>query len=127
MFNISVIIPIYNGDKYLRECLNSIFNQTLKNIEVICVNDGSTDNTYSILNEYSIKHENLKIINTEHKGQGHARNIALSIAKGEYIAFVDADTTTYRDEDAEITVQCPQNDCSEGTGEEDTLEKEREA
>lgn len=91
MFNITVIIPIYNGEKYLKECLNSIFDQTLKNIEVICVNDGSTDNTYSILNEYSMKHENLKIINTKQKGQGHARNIALNIAKGEYIAFVDAD------------------------------------
>ncbi len=91
MVDVSIIVPIYNGEKYLNQCLDSISNQTLKNIEIICVNDGSTDKTSSILNSYSSKDNRFKIINTENHGQGSARNTALNEAKGEYIAFIDAD------------------------------------
>lgn len=87
---ISIIIPVYNAQEHLRECLDSVVNQSFKDIEIICVNDGSTDNTKDILNEYS-KDKRITIINQENQGQGSARNNALNIAKGEYIQFVDAD------------------------------------
>ena len=91
MYSVSVIIPIFNGEKYLNKCLDSICNQTLIDIEIICIDDGSTDNTLSILEKYSSKDQRIKIISTENNGQGAARNLALNQAKGEYIAFVDAD------------------------------------
>lgn len=91
MCDISVIVPVYNGEKYIGKCLKSLINQTLKNIEIICVNDGSTDNTLSILEKYSKLDSRIKIITTENKGQGHARNIALNESNGNYISFVDAD------------------------------------
>ena len=91
MYSISVIIPIFNGEKHLNKCLDSICKQTLSNIEIICINDGSTDNTLSILEKYSSNDQRIKIISTENRGQGSARNLALNHAKGEYIAFVDAD------------------------------------
>ena len=91
MVDVSVIVPVYNGEKYLNQCLDSISNQTLKDIEIICINDGSTDNTSSILKKYSSKDNRFKIITTENRGQGCARNSALNEAIGEYISFVDAD------------------------------------
>lgn len=89
---ISVIIPVYNTDKYLKECLDSILNQTLKEIEVICIDDKSTDNSLNILEEYSKKDSRIKIIkNKENTGQAVARNIGLKEVKGEYISFIDSD------------------------------------
>lgn len=88
---ISVIIPVYNIEKYLPKCLNSILDQTLKDIEIICVNDGSVDNSLMILREYANKHENIVIINKENAGPGAARNSGIAVAKGEYIGFVDGD------------------------------------
>lgn len=88
---ISVIIPVYNVEKYLKNCLDSIINQTLKEIEIICVNDGSTDNSLSILKEYQQKDERIKIINRENNGPSAARNTALKVASGEYISFLDSD------------------------------------
>ena len=87
----SVILPVYNVEKYLRECLESLVNQTLKDIEFICVNDGSTDSSLDILNEYAKKDSRFVIINQHNQGQGVARNNALAVAKGEYVAFVDPD------------------------------------
>ena len=88
---ISTIIPIFNAEKYLDKCLTSIINQTLKDIEIICVNDGSTDNSLKILKYYSNLDDRIKIINTDNHGQGSARNRALKEAEGEFISFVDAD------------------------------------
>ena len=88
---ISVIIPVYNAETYLLECLDSIVNQTLKDIEIICVNDGSTDNSLSILKEYASKDNRIKIIDKENEGQGYARKIGLDNATGEYILFCDND------------------------------------
>jgi glycosyltransferase involved in cell wall biosynthesis len=88
--DLSIIIPAYNVEKYINECLDSIFNQpTNYNFEVLLVDDGSTDNTLKILNEYN--DERLKIFEQENAGQAVAKNRALSIAKGKYIMFVDAD------------------------------------
>lgn len=88
---ISVIIPVYNVEKYLAECIESILNQTLGNIEVICVNDGSTDQSGKILKEYAKKDERITILEKENGGASSARNLAIPIAKGDYIAFIDAD------------------------------------
>lgn len=91
MCDVSVIVPVYNGEKYLKDCLNSILNQTLINIEIICVDDGSTDSSSEILKEFSFKDSRVKILSTENKGQGFARNLALKECNGEFIAFIDAD------------------------------------
>lgn len=88
---VSVIIPAYNVEKYIRKCLESLLEQTYQNYEIIIVNDGSTDNTLNILNEYKKKYEFIKIIDIENHGQGYARNIALSKATGDYILFLDSD------------------------------------
>ena len=88
---VSIIVPIFNVDKYLEACLDSLICQTLKDIEIICVNDGSTDNSLEILNQYQGKEKRLKIFSQENKGVSAARNLGLQIAKGDYILFVDAD------------------------------------
>lgn len=91
MTKVSVILPVYNVEEYLRQALDSIVNQTLKDIEIICVNDGSKDNSLNILEEYASKDDRVKIINQENQGQGAARNNAIKIATGEYLSFVDPD------------------------------------
>ncbi len=91
MSKVSVIIPVYNSEKYIVKCLDSIINQTLKDIEIICVNDGSTDKSLEILNAYSKKDERIKVLSQENAKQGAARNKGLDIAKGEFITFVDSD------------------------------------
>lgn len=88
---ISIIVPVYNNEIYLHKCIDSILNQTYKNIEVILINDGSTDNSGSICNEYALKDNRIKIINQTNKGVSSARNRGLLIAEGEYIGFVDSD------------------------------------
>jgi glycosyltransferase involved in cell wall biosynthesis len=88
---VSVIVPVYNAEKYLDRCLNSILGQTLKEIEVLCVNDGSTDRSCEILNGYAAKDSRIHIFNQNNKGPGTARNTALTNVKGKYILFCDAD------------------------------------
>lgn len=91
MIKVSVVVPVYNTEKYLGKCLKSLINQTLKEIEIICVDDGSTDNSFSILKEYQNQDSRIKIIQQENKKQGAARNEGTKIAVGEYIGFVDSD------------------------------------
>ncbi|MGN1153133.1 MAG: glycosyltransferase [Candidatus Gastranaerophilaceae bacterium] len=91
MVEVSIIIPVYNVEKYLRQCLDSIVNQTFSNFEVICINDGSTDNSLAILNEYAQKDNRFMVISQENHGQGIARNVGIDLAKGEYIQFIDPD------------------------------------
>ena len=88
---ISVIIPVYNGEKYLPQCLDSLINQTFKDFEIICVNDGSADNSLEILQEYSQKDSRIKIINQKNSGAAEARNNGLSHAFGNYLSIVDCD------------------------------------
>ena len=88
---LSVIIPVYNVEPYLEQCLDSVVNQTYKNLEIICINDGSTDNSLKILEKYQKKDKRIKIINQENKGVSAARNAGVDIATGEYITFVDSD------------------------------------
>lgn len=88
---VSVIVPVYNVEKYLRQCLDALVNQTLKDIEIICVNDGSSDNSLQILQEYSYNYPNIIVINQKNQGAGLARNVGINQAQGDYIGFVDPD------------------------------------
>ena len=88
---VSIIIPVYNTEKYLKQSLDSVINQSLKDIEIICINDGSTDNSLQILEEYSRQDERIKIITQPNQGQASARNLGMSFATGEYIGFLDSD------------------------------------
>ena len=91
MAKVSIIVPIYNAEKYIDTCIESLINQTLKDIEIILVNDGSKDKTQSIIEQYAESDRRIKIINQINSGPGAARNRGLEISTGEYIKFVDAD------------------------------------
>ena len=88
---VSVIVPVYNVEKYLDRCLDSIINQTLNEIEIILVDDGSTDSSGEKCDEYKKKDLRIKVIHKKNKGLGYARNSGLKVATGKYIAFVDSD------------------------------------
>ena len=94
MPKVSVIIPVYNANKYLERCLDSVKNQTLEDIEIICIDDCSSDNSLDILNEYAKNDKRFKVIHHDiNKGESSARNTGINNAKGEYLAFVDNDDT----------------------------------
>jgi len=93
---ISVIIPVYNTKEYLVQCLDSVLNQSLKNIEILLVDDGSDDGSYEIIRSYEEKHANIRAFQQVRKRQGAARNLALEYASGEFIAFLDSDDTVPR-------------------------------
>lgn len=88
---VSIIVPVYNGEQFLERALKSAFSQTYANVEVVVINDGSTDNTLKILKEYEKEHSNLKVLNQSNGGEGKARNRGVQVAHGTYIAFLDAD------------------------------------
>lgn len=88
---LSIVIPVYNAERYLRRCLDSVLIQTLRDIEVICVDDGSSDSSPSILYEYQEKDGRVRIVHQENSGQGAARNHGIDVAMGDRICFVDAD------------------------------------
>ena len=90
---LSIIIPVYNAEQYLQKCLESVFNQNLspQDYEILCINDGSTDASLSILNKFQEENTNVKVVSTENKGPAHARNRGLNSAKGNYITFLDSD------------------------------------
>src|SRR5690554_2572883 len=88
---LSVIIPIYNAEEFLVRCLNSVVNQTYQELEIILINDGSTDNSRSICEEYARIDSRILLLNKKNGGQSSARNAGLDIARGDYITFVDSD------------------------------------
>ena len=88
---ISIIMPVYNTERYLQKCLESVINQTFKDIELLCVNDGSTDRSKSILEEYAAKDSRIKILEQKHSGPATTRNLGLKNASGEYLMFLDSD------------------------------------
>ena len=94
---ISIIVCVYNTEKYIAKCLKSICAQTYANIEIIVVNDGSTDKTAMIINEWQEKDERIVLVQQENKGLAVARNVGLDISRGEYIGFVDADDYIEKD------------------------------
>lgn len=94
---VTIIIPVYNAEKYLKECFDSIINQTFSNFEVIIIDDGSTDNSSQICDDYSIRDRRFKVYHLKNEGAAKARNRALDLALGEYIFFVDADDFLEKD------------------------------
>lgn len=95
--DVSVIIPCFNAEKYIDKCMNVLLNDKLKNIEIIMINDGSTDKTLKILNDYKKKYNNVIVLNQKNSGQAVARNNGLKLAKGKFIAFVDIDDFPSKD------------------------------
>ena len=91
MPKISILIPVYNVEKYLRRCLDSVIHQTMQDIEIICVNDGSTDNSLDILQEYASKDSRIKVISQENKGLVATRKVCIQYATGEYCMILDSD------------------------------------
>ena len=91
MCKISVIVPVYNQEKNLDKCMDSLINQSLKDIEFIFVNDGSTDDSEKVILKYQKNDKRIKLISKKNGGQASARNLGLKYAKGEYISFVDSD------------------------------------
>ena len=118
MVDVTVVIPVYNGEKTIKKCIESVLSQTLGSIEVIVVNDGSTDKTEDIIKSFA--DPRIKLITTENSGQGYARNRGIDLAEGSYIGFVDADDTvepdmyevmhTFAVENGADVVQCAIND-----------------
>ena len=94
---LSVIIPVYNSQEYLRECLDSILNQTFDDYEIICINDGSSDNSYEILKEYENKDKRVVVYNQTNKGASTARNLGMANSNGKYITFMDSDDCIEKD------------------------------
>ena len=90
---LSIIIPVYNCENSISKCLNSLLSQSFTDFEIICVNDGSTDNSLKVLNDFAIKYDCINVLSQENKGSGAARNLGLSASVGKYISFVDADDT----------------------------------
>ena len=88
---VSVLVPAYNVEKYLRQCLDSLVNQTLEDLQIICINDGSKDSTLAILEEYARNDERIEIISKENTGYGHSMNLGLAKARGEYVGLVEPD------------------------------------
>ena len=88
---VSIVIPCYNVDKYIEECLNSVLNQTYSNLEVVVIDDGSNDGTRRILEEYQNRYRNIKLLIQKNKGMGSARNAGVRVCSGDYLLFVDAD------------------------------------
>ena len=92
MVKVSIIIPVYNVEKYLEDCLKSVINQSLKDIEIICVNDGSTDRSFDILNKYAVMDNRITVINnSKNYGLSYSRNQGIQYSHGEYIYFLDSD------------------------------------
>ena len=130
MPKISVIVPVYNVEKYLHECVDSVLAQTFTDFELILVNDGSQDNSGAICDEYASKDERIIIIHQNNQGQAAARNAGVAIAKGEWIHFLDSDDLIHPqmleilygavDENTQISAcdlykdfVCPEDFCSE--------------
>lgn len=112
MPKVSIIIPIYNVEKYLRNCFDSVLNQKFKDIEVLAINDGSPDSSQEIVDEYAAKYDFIKSYIKENGGQSDARNFGLTKASGEYVFFLDADD--WLDENAlEIMYNRAKNDDSD--------------
>lgn len=91
MCKVSVLVPVYNVEAYLPKCLDSLINQTLQEIEIICIDDGSTDNSGTILDQYAAKDKRVRVVHQENKGLADARNKALDLVRTEWLTFVDSD------------------------------------
>lgn len=111
MIKLSVIIPVYNVGELLYKCIESIQNQSLDNIEIILINDGSTDNSGKICDEIACQNNNIRVIHKENEGVSAARNLGIGVANGEYIGFVDSDDYINENMYLKMYLQAKKNDC----------------
>ena len=111
MIDISIIVPVYNAEKYLEKCLVSLLNQTLKNIEIIVVNDGSTDKSLEIALKLSKSDQRIKIYTQSNGGASRARNLGIKMSSGKYLGFVDADDYIKPEMFEHLLNLCENNDC----------------
>ena len=112
--SVSVIIPVYNVEEYLAECMDSVFSQSLENLEIICVNDCSTDNSSSMLDRYALQTDQIRIIeHSENQGLAAARNTGLESARGEYVYFLDSDDLLFSRESLRHLYEMAQKDTSD--------------
>lgn len=112
MKKVTIIIPVYNVEKYLEECLKSVVLQSYKDIEIIVINDGSTDCSREICEEYQNKYDNIILINKKNEGVSVARNTGISLSTGEYIVFIDADDVVHENY-IECLVYLLETECAE--------------
>ncbi len=110
MARVSIVIPIYNAEKYLEKCLVSVINQTLRDIEIICVNDGSTDSSLDIVKRYAKDDGRIKIIDKPNSGYGNSMNMGFDLATGEYLGLVESDDYAERDMFERLYVEAKKND-----------------
>lgn len=94
---VSIIVPVYNAELYLEECINSILEQTYKNLEIILIDDGSTDNSFEIMKQYSENDSRVQSLSISNSGPGKCRNVGLDIFSGDFVMFVDSDDRICRD------------------------------
>lgn len=110
MIKVSIIVPIYNSEKYLKKCLTSLINQTLKEIEIILIDDGSTDKSLDIISKFAYKYDNIIYISKKNAGIGASRNYGVKKAKGKYVAFIDSDDYISKNFAEEMYNYCEEND-----------------
>lgn len=108
---ISVVIPVYNVENYVGKCIDSVLNQTYQNLEIVLVDDGSTDNSGSICDEYMKKYSNIKVVHKENGGLSDARNCGINICHGDYITFIDSDDSIKKNYVAYLYELMQQYDC----------------
>lgn len=108
---VSVLVPCYNVEKYIRQCLDSVVGQTLTDMEIICLNDGSTDGTLAILQEYAAKDSRVHIIDKPNSGYGDGMNKGLGAATGEYIGIVESDDWAEADMFESLYTLAKEHDC----------------
>ena len=119
----SVILPVYNVASYLRDCFNSLINQTSTDIEIICINDGSTDDSLENLSKYAQKDNRFIVVSHEDKGQGVARNIGVELAKGEWIKYVKKVVTWHYSQVSDESIKRYENMCLQYFSDEKETEK----
>src|SRR5690242_10326526 len=90
-YKVSVVVPVYNVEEYLLDTLTSLLNQTLDDVEIILIDDGSTDNSETIIRSFLEDHDSIVYVKQENAGPGQARNVGIELARGKYISFVDSD------------------------------------
>lgn len=111
---LSIIVPVYNTEKYIHRCVESLINQSVKDYEIILVDDGSPDNCPKICDEYAEKYANIKVIHKTNGGLSSARNAGLRAADGDFVAFADSDDFVHRDMYKILISECEKNDCDTG-------------
>ena len=112
MPKVSILMPACNVENFLRECMDSVVNQTLKDIEIICLDDGSKDSTGNILDEYAAKDSRIKVIHKPNSGSGHSRNVGLDHATGEYIGIIETDDFADPDMFEKLYITAKENNAS---------------